>query len=1644
MANNIGKKQIATYENKVVEIVPEYKQKGAPKETITITKTSVIQETYAPYSNNEQTEGMYIQAHTINDSNYRTGDWNEYEPHQLVAKDDLNYRFLLPTGEDSTSPTYNALLALCVNSSNTNRTISRDEGHNTYETTLTPKTGYSKVPAGRVEKQKGNGTWESVYSWNTPLDSVTIRIQDVDGNLRFVFNSNCIYELTVYTTVDGVIQPNPSVIEGICETPINVDNYAQSIPGKTFVNITKDGTPISGEQDFCRNTSIYVNYTTNEYTVTNRIDPNCATVEISNPTPEYGDTVDITITKTSDKANIGAGSISMVGADNPIYSWNKIVGPISYRVNSVIGSITIDSDECGDPANHPVQLEWYNDEEPESNPVITSINVSHGSIIHPNDSDCTSTFTLPTGYEIKHSIPDMDSAITITDDNTVIQYHYGLKKYKVTYTGDSTVTINIRESDEVKHGEAITTRNVYTIESGYQNATATIISGTATGASTDNGSVTVTGVTSNVTVRISADSIPTHNYCVSFSIEQAGTIGGDEPYCSTIQEGTCHEDISYSLNSGYEIYGEIPSQITINADNTIDVCNITEDVNLIIPVRLVTHTVKYCLTDGSGMTLEGASGGECVTKTVTHGQNSSEEFDFRSGYNSVIIDSITPQDKPYNIDYGNNTININNITENVEIWMHAGAIPDQNVTFKLFIDGVEQPDRETTRSVPYGSTANNAFRSLGIVIDRTDINVTADVAGVTTDYNVLSDVAIGVSGTPITEATVIITYLKSVQQKTVTNIYASGMDAMGGVIFQAKFDDGTYDSDQNKFSVSYSDNNGNTSTSKDVVDVFDYSLNTGTLDEEDGKYISEAKGIYQKSKLDLDYPTQVRNRTCQVTVIYQDHSETMNIIQRAENYGYYTNGNDVFDASSSSNDLKSATWKTNELVDYGDSSNMYGGSDLDTSLKGLDGYNKDITPYYVTGTYIGENPLDHLTNNEGGTITGTNKPSGVSTYNSSENTQYNEHYHITWNEAGWNKAFRKGYIFSYDGIGSDAGFCGGLPGDYTEGDCIGTGLQDTTHTLEAISNESDHRITTNSDWTYTAYYHIPSHKYGRDAISYYHINNSEYRWNINSENNPFKDANENTLTFSYPLHIFSNYDLEKGVEIDGTGSISAWGAGPTSYALSTVRWRTTESDPSNYVPDDSGYTLYEQSIHPAYYDYNNKLYLDNSTDTVIFDPYNNNLYEEDSEASATQIQVGQTGKQADKGRRVDIYYSLMSPETLIRPRTENGVTKFGVLSGVYNGIDYSEYEGKMYSVGVSDYIANNGLFGRTRYISQHSWNSAENESREPTNDISIENYPYTISGTNENYNRYYDSEHDTYETLMTRPSEDTILEHCWYNLVNNITFDQYYNTQDIKNNYFHTSSQAKYIDCSVSFDTGEYEKYDINDSSKTWEEVVLEGITSIVKNQEESTSYHTVYIITTNENVYSNCTRAYSYNKGTYYHRDTVNVGTYYTNANHIELSGLVSITWGDCFNCGVGSVTWTINDGSNTYTDTQNYSSSTILTFDNPNGNPLTIQLEVNTNDKEYDKGSDDPYVEGDEEYHVSTGGTLLSMYATWDNGDTRRIDVGVEGSSKYGTGNPGESGPTILTWKDLNDYFSENRSGETNFTNSGRTLYHKIQPTE
>ena len=80
--------QIATYNNRVIEIVPDYRLKETSDGTITITKDSVEQATYAPFSENDQTEGMYIQNYSINEEGHPEKEW--YEQNQLVAIVDLN------------------------------------------------------------------------------------------------------------------------------------------------------------------------------------------------------------------------------------------------------------------------------------------------------------------------------------------------------------------------------------------------------------------------------------------------------------------------------------------------------------------------------------------------------------------------------------------------------------------------------------------------------------------------------------------------------------------------------------------------------------------------------------------------------------------------------------------------------------------------------------------------------------------------------------------------------------------------------------------------------------------------------------------------------------------------------------------------------------------------------------------------------------------------------------------------------------------------------------------------------------------------------------------------------------------------------------------------------------------------------------------------------------------------------------------------------------------------------------------------------------------------------------------------------------------------------------------------------------------
>jgi hypothetical protein len=148
---NIGKKQIATFDNKVDILVPpsDYKTSHIPERgEITITRNSVEEGVYAPFSQDSNHEGMYITGHTINDGR------DDYAENQLVAIDDLNYRYLVPTNNDI----YTLLGNDCVQISNSNPV----EGGSTYTATLTPKQGFSKVPAGRIDMIGGSETRRGV------------------------------------------------------------------------------------------------------------------------------------------------------------------------------------------------------------------------------------------------------------------------------------------------------------------------------------------------------------------------------------------------------------------------------------------------------------------------------------------------------------------------------------------------------------------------------------------------------------------------------------------------------------------------------------------------------------------------------------------------------------------------------------------------------------------------------------------------------------------------------------------------------------------------------------------------------------------------------------------------------------------------------------------------------------------------------------------------------------------------------------------------------------------------------------------------------------------------------------------------------------------------------------------------------------------------------------------------------------------------------------------------------------------------------------------------------------------------------------------------------------------------------------------
>lgn len=1635
-------KQIATYNNKVKQLVPGYDLKSYSPGTITVTRDSVENEQYASWSQNEDEQGMYIKQYSIGDGK------TEYSNNQLVAMVNLYYRYLSPiNGEnyEGGERPYQLGDDGCIEIDNLSKTIEKGAS---YEFTLTPKSGFSMVPAGHIEVKDG-ANWSSIdISWQNTEGAVNITIPSdkITGNLRFALN-DCLYKLYIQKTVDGHDYGDPEEI-GIqnCSDTVNVNSLkpAEDPTGTHFVNITKDGTVVSGNQQFCGDTTLNINYAINQYTIdTSGVNSDCVDIVLSPnvQTIEHGESLTITLTPKEGKRNIGAGSITM--GNTAVRTWTS-ERSITETVSSVEGDIVVIA-SCGEEDTYTITVNWADGQTTLHTETYV---VQNGTTITPEDY--VSDWTLPEGYHIDSMSPAEGTSILV-DSNKTITYDCRLYEYNINFVAGNGVTLNYLTPQYVIHGESLTINDVYEINQGYRSATETHTGNAEV--SLDNGNVTVTNVKSDVTITISASQIPSYYVSFAFDDLNAGTLDPDR--VQVLEDG-CAE-IEYTLNQGYTIDTidtEGPGTET-HTSNTIKVCNVTGDVTVTINTNyeppIVTHTVTYTLT-GNGVDL--VRGGQIVpdqyaTEIVEDGENSSIGFKLHENYDVVIANCADPQIEPI-INYNNNTISVNNVTKDITISISAIKSP-HTVTFEVYKDRTIDTSEGWSRQYTNGDTFNDVTFTYDDSLFEIN-NVTSQELAVNYNQGDPGEIVISTE-TPITEDATIEIYLDSVQQKTIKAIVASGMDAMGGVIFQAQFDDGTYDSDQTKFSVSYTDNNGNTSTSKDVVDVFDYSLDKGDLEsEEEKEYVSGRKGIYQKSKLDLDYPSGSRSRTERVIATYQDYSETINITQRVEDYGYYTNGDNVFDASSSSNDLMSATWKSGVLVDYGDSSNMYGGSDLGSDLKGLDGYNKDITPYYMTGTYIGENPLEHLTTDEGGTITGTNKPSGISTYNTNTNAPYDEHFHITWNETDFNKVSLKGNIFTGDVLIGECSFCGGVQNGEDEGcGCDKSGIS-ATYTLEAVSSGGTGISKSIDKYEYRASYVIPSHRYGKDSISYYHIDdNNDYKWNINNENNPFKDSNEDAIQFSYPLHIYSSYDYNS-LTVEGLPDITRFGSGPTSYALSTIRWRLnngSEITPVSYQPDAPEYNFYNDNEYLAYYDYNNRITLNNNEQGIEFDPYNNSVYEGEVGKVANNCIVGTEYGVSDIGRIVDTYFTLMSPETLIRPKTENGVTKFGVLSGIYNGTDYSQYEGRMYSVGVSDYISNSGLFGRTRYVSQHSWNVDENESREPTDDISIENYPYTIAGTNVNYEKYYDAENDDYKTLNERISSGVIPQHCWYNLIAQhendtevVSFTQYRNTQNQENWYLHNSSDTKYVDCSPSFEQASYERYSgsfINEG-KTWEDIVREDVISITPDENHSNRY----VITTSQGSYDNCYLSGNEYKGNYY-RQKVFVGTYYTNATNVYLSYEGCSSDGTCKDCGIGSISWEVNGE---YGEINTIDVGDGLSYTNSDNSDLQIDVYAYTNRIGYDP---DRYTPGEEESNVFTSGGYLEIVGSWENNYSRKIVVGIEGS---GTAefNPGESGGKF-TWAELNQYYyntleynPETGQQEKVFENGDTrtTLYFRIEHTE
>ena len=272
-----GKRQIATFKNKVEPLVPEFRRIVPDRKSITVTKESVMNCTYSElYSENENQEGLFIQKHSINDGHCNTGNWEEYLNKQLVAQADLNYRFLSPinpnTPDKLDTPSPKSIISNngCVEIDNSSQTILNG---NSYEAHLTVKEGFAKIPDGYVEMQDTDGNWNIVVingeelSWTNVQDKDII-IPEVTGNVRFVFDEGCTdatHTVTLRWVANGVEITEPEV-----KTVTHGSTFSPASYQNDKVITGYHVTDMNPRDNFIVNSDRTVVYTCekNQYTVT--------------------------------------------------------------------------------------------------------------------------------------------------------------------------------------------------------------------------------------------------------------------------------------------------------------------------------------------------------------------------------------------------------------------------------------------------------------------------------------------------------------------------------------------------------------------------------------------------------------------------------------------------------------------------------------------------------------------------------------------------------------------------------------------------------------------------------------------------------------------------------------------------------------------------------------------------------------------------------------------------------------------------------------------------------------------------------------------------------------------------------------------------------------------------------------------------------------------------------------------------------------------------------------------------------------------------------------------------------------------------------------------------------------------------------